>query len=102
VKCTGLALQHVYPQWEPPEDDPSGEIREVWRGIMRIVRSRRRMLKLRKRGVAILHLGVGPDRPGASGPWAWFVSYPGTAQAPGERRHYVRKARRAQCTEGLL
>ena len=46
-------LQHSYPQWETPEDDPAGEPREVWHGRMRIV-GRQRARKLRRRGVPIM------------------------------------------------
>lgn len=61
-------LQHVYPQWEEPEDDPGGELREVWRGQMRIVHSQRAR-KLRKRGVPMWTL----HKPGDRAKYAWFV-----------------------------
>lgn len=88
-------LQHSYPRWvvdreEFGDTDP----REVWAGKMRIVRSRKRMRKLKRRGVPMMHLGYGSgfDLPGKyafdretgrrlpRGPWAWFeteASYEG-------------------------
>lgn len=67
------ALQHVYPQWDTPEDDPRGEPVEVWRGKMRIVHAQRAR-KLRRRGVPLMDL-----RPRTSAgyvgkaKYAWFV-----------------------------
>lgn len=74
---TRAPLQHSYPQWEAPEDDPSApeeDLRQVWRGRMRIVRNRRRMRKLRKRGVPLMDLRA-CNADGYHGPheWAWFV-----------------------------
>lgn len=49
-------LQHVYPQWEAPEDEPTAApeaYRQVWRGRMRIV-GRQRARKLRRRGVPVM------------------------------------------------
>lgn len=80
------ALQHAYPQWEPPEDDPTAmpeDFREVWCGKMRIVH-RQRARKLRRRGVPLMHLGYGDGTTAQQerspkgnlvpfGPWAWFV-----------------------------
>lgn len=64
---TRAPLQHTYPQWEPPEDDPSApaeEWRETQRGRMRIVRNRKRVRLLKRRGVPMwLICGV----------WCWFV-----------------------------
>lgn len=45
-------LQHVYPQPEAWDGDPT-DIREVWNGRMRII-SRQRARKLRRRGVPIM------------------------------------------------
>lgn len=45
-------LIHVYPQWESYD----GEDREIWSGKMRIVRNRRRIRKLHKRGVPMMDL----------------------------------------------
>ncbi len=67
------ALQHLYPQWETLEDDPIGQPREVWRGAMRIVRSRKRKRLLERRGVPLMHLGQGSR---GTGPWAWFIECP--------------------------
>jgi hypothetical protein len=67
-------LQHVYPQWEPPEDDPSApqeEWRQVWHGRMRIIH-RQRYRTLIRRGIpksAMWMLG----KPGR---YAWFVELP--------------------------
>jgi len=64
---TRPALQHTYPQWEPPEDEPyapSEDYREVQRGQTRIVRNPKRARLLRKRGVPMW-----PVREG----WLWFV-----------------------------
>lgn len=58
-------LQHSYPVWEWPDDDPGGDLREVWCGNMRIVRNRRRARLLRKRGVPMLTV-----KPGE---WLWFT-----------------------------
>lgn len=65
---TRPALVHTYPQWEPPEDDPSAppeEWHNVQRGLMRIVRNRRRARLLERRGVPLW----------THGPkcWLWFV-----------------------------
>lgn len=64
---TRAALEHTYPQWEPPQDDPSApaeEWSEVQRGRMRIVRNRKRVRLLKRRGVPMwLICGV----------WCWFV-----------------------------
>lgn len=65
---TRKALEHTYPQWEPPEDDPSApqeDWREVQRGRMRIVRNRKRAAQLRRRGVPLWH----PDKR----TWLWFT-----------------------------
>lgn len=74
---TRPALVHVYPQWEPPEDDPTAppeEWRETWRGSGRIVRNARRARLLRKRGVPLWDLrengGHGGGSPRA---WYWFT-----------------------------
>jgi hypothetical protein len=61
------ALQHAYPQWEPPEDDPIAPIedyRQVWRGKMRIVH-KQRARKLRRRRVPLMNIGHCC--------WAWFT-----------------------------
>lgn len=68
---THPALQHSYPQWEPPETDPYApieEYREVWCGRMRIVRNRKRARKLKRRGVPMWDL-----RERGRHAWAWFV-----------------------------
>lgn len=72
---TRPALADTVPQWEPPEDDPSApseEWREVQRGVMRIVRNRRRARLLKRRGV-ILWTSPGPRGQMA---WLWFVDHP--------------------------
>lgn len=64
---TRPALQHTWPQWEPPEDDPSApeeKWRETQHGRMRIVRNRKRACLLRKRGVPLWRHGRD---------WLWFV-----------------------------
>ena len=64
---TRKALEHTYPQLDPPEDDPTAPIedyREVQRGRMRIVRNRHRAAKLRRRGVPLWRTGRA---------WLWFV-----------------------------
>lgn len=66
---TRPALQHTYPQWEPPEDDPSApedEWRETQYGRMRIVRNRRRVRLLKRRGVPMWLI---------CGTWCWFVEH---------------------------
>lgn len=61
-------LVHTYPQWEPPEDEPwSDDLREVQRGVMRIVRNRRRVRLLKRRGVPMWQV---------CGVWCWFVDHP--------------------------
>ncbi|HKU17449.1 MAG TPA: hypothetical protein VJQ52_23855 [Steroidobacteraceae bacterium] len=68
---TRAALVHNHPQWEPPEDEPFVPIedyREVWRGSMRIVRSRRRARTLQRRGVPMWDLRERGKRM-----WFWFV-----------------------------
>lgn len=65
------ALVHSYPQWEPPENDPTASIEdyvETWRGKMRIVRSRKRARVLRRRGVPLWDLRERGKRL-----WLWFV-----------------------------
>lgn len=65
------ALVHSYPQWEPPENNPTAPIEdyvETWRGKMRIVRSRKRALVLRRRGVPLWDLRERGKRI-----WLWFV-----------------------------
>jgi len=60
-------LLHTCPQWEPPEDDPSApesEWSEVQRGRLRIVRNRRRVRLLKRRGVPMWQI---------CGVWCWFV-----------------------------
>jgi hypothetical protein len=74
---TRAALVHTYPQWEPPEDEPSAPVedyREVWTGQMRIVRNRRRIRKLQRRGVPMMDLRA-RNADGYRGPrvMAWFV-----------------------------
>lgn len=64
---TRPALQHTWPQWEPPVDDPSApeeDWRETQHGHMRIVRNRKRARLLRKRGVPMWRNGRN---------WLWFV-----------------------------
>lgn len=61
------ALQHTYPMWEPPENEPwapEEDWREVQRGRMRIVRNRKRAAKLRRRGVPLWRHGRC---------WLWFT-----------------------------
>lgn len=67
------ALKHSYPQWDGPPRQPDDGY-PVWLGHMRIVRSRKRMRTLKRRGVPMLHLGVGERAPVGTrnGPWAWF------------------------------
>lgn len=67
-------LLHTYPQFEPPEDDPSAPVedyREVWRGSMRIVRNRKRARLLKRRGVPMWDIRENGRRM-----WAWFVEVP--------------------------
>lgn len=62
---------HAYPQWEPPEDDPTAapeDYREVWRGAMRLV-GRQRARTLRRRGVPLMSV----HRRGGVRAWAWFI-----------------------------
>jgi hypothetical protein len=71
------ALAHAYPQWQPPDDDPGApteDYREVWIGRMRIVRNRRRIRKLKRRGVPMMDLRP-RNADGCRGPrcMAWFV-----------------------------
>lgn len=64
-------LIHVYPQFEPPEDEPwvpVDEWREVWRGRMRIVRNARRARLLKRRGVPMWNVVEKGRRL-----WMWFV-----------------------------
>lgn len=81
------ALTHVYPQWGPPESDetaPPEEYVEHWYGSMRIVRSRKRMRVLKRRGVPLMDLRVRDRASGAyiacedksAHVWAWFVEIP--------------------------
>lgn len=66
-----VALQHAYPQWEPPEDEPwapEEDWREVWRGEPRIVRSPKRARRLRRRGVPMWDVRENGKRM-----WLWFV-----------------------------
>lgn len=70
-------LTHSYPQWEPPDSDPyapAEEYVQTWTGRMRIVRNRRRMRKLKRRGVPLMDfvstVGTGSDHVTA---WAWFI-----------------------------
>lgn len=66
-------LQHVYPQYEPPEDDPLAseeEYREVWNGYMRIVHARRARV-LRRRGVPLLKV----ESTHGHSRYAWFVEW---------------------------
>lgn len=66
---TRQALMHTYPQWEPPEDDPSApveEYRQVQHGRMRIVRNRKRARVLAKRGVPLWR---------SENAWLWFVEH---------------------------
>lgn len=71
-------LKDVYPVWET---DEFGDDREVWHGRMRIVRNRKRMRKLKRRGVMFMDLRAktGNKHPdGYEGPraWAWFTPHP--------------------------
>lgn len=68
-------LIDVLPSWET---DEHGEDREVWYGHMRIVRNRKRMRKLKRRGVLFMDLRAKTGRKhpdGYEGPraWAWFT-----------------------------
>ena len=71
-------LQHAYPQWLPPDDEPWGEPREVWVGNMRIVHARRAR-RLRRRGVPLMDLrpktSKGYNAAGRAS-YAWFVEVP--------------------------
>lgn len=74
---TRAPLLHSYPQFEHPEDEPYAPVeewREVWRGQMRIVRNRRRIRKLKSRGVPLMDLRA-RHADGYHGPraMAWFV-----------------------------
>jgi hypothetical protein len=67
---TRAPLEHTYPQWNPPEDDPCApeeDWRETQYGVMRIVRSRKRARVLKRRGVPLWN---------ESGCWLWFVAHP--------------------------
>jgi hypothetical protein len=71
-------LIDVLPSWET---DEFGDDREVWHGRMRIVRNRKRMRKLKRRGVMFMDLRAktGNKHPdGYEGPraWAWFTPHP--------------------------
>lgn len=73
---TRLALQHTYPQWEPPEDDPCApeeEFRQVQHGAMRIVKNRRRARLLKRRGVPVWPISLYVGGPTY---WLWFVDHP--------------------------
>lgn len=75
------ALVHNYPF---PDLDDAGNDREVWTGSMRIVRNRRRMRLLKRRGVPLMDLRVRDRATGAyiacedksAHVWAWFVEMP--------------------------
>lgn len=86
LKRTGRApLQHNYPQWEPPQDEPWASQEywlHVWPGRMRIVRNRKRARLLKRRGVPMW----GPPDTGKR-MWCWFVHCPycnddGTVRCP--------------------
>lgn len=69
-------LAHTYPAWEPPEDDPSAppeEYREVWHGLMRIVRNPRRAKLLRRRGVPLWKQEATASTRRC---WFWFTEVP--------------------------
>jgi hypothetical protein len=67
---TRAALEHTYSILESPEDDPAAPVEE-WRdtqyGVMRIVRNRRRVRLLKRRGVEMWKI---------AGTWCWFVDHP--------------------------
>ena len=70
-------LVHAYPQWEPPENEPSApqeEWSQIWTGQMRVVRNRRRIRKLQRRGVPMMDLRA-RNADGYRGTlcMAWFV-----------------------------
>lgn len=68
-------LLDTVPQYEPPEDDPNApneEWVEVQRGVIRIVRNRKRARKLKRRGV-VMWTSLGPHGQIA---WLWFVDHP--------------------------
>jgi hypothetical protein len=77
------ALTHVSPVWAYDHDADTE--RYIWGGHMRVVRSRKRMRRLKRRGVPMLHLGYGDGTPAqqtptgrglvAFGPWGWFESF---------------------------
>lgn len=91
------ALQHNSPQWV--YDHERNEDVLTWSGHMRVVRSRKRMRRLKRRGVPMVHTGRGdgtlgqqPTHPDGSrkafGPWAWFESF-----ATRDRRLLIRQER---------
>lgn len=72
---TRAALQHTYPMWEPREDDPTAPVEEwveVQRGRMRIVRNRKRVRLLKRRGVPMWLI---------CGTWCWFVEHDTTVKS---------------------
>lgn len=97
-------LVHSYPQWEAPEDNPSApeeELREVWRGDMRIIRNRRRARLLRKRGVPLMDLRM-RNADGYHGPhaWAWFVDFDSVPAGTKYRKRidrYLKKREQDEC-----
>lgn len=75
------ALAHACPEWIC--EDEGDTARLVYTGQMRIVRSRKRMQLLKRRGVPMMHLGYGDGTSAQQersplgnlvrqGPWAWF------------------------------
>lgn len=85
---TTRALQHAYPYVEADENEGGATYdmdtaRLVYQGQLRIVRSRKRMRTLKRRGVPMMHLGYGDGTSQQQersplgnlvrqGPWAWF------------------------------
>lgn len=72
------ALTHVNPVWA--YDHGADTERYIWGGQMRVVRSRKRMRRLKRRGVPMMHMGADQQPRSheglrAFGPWAWFESF---------------------------
>jgi hypothetical protein len=99
------ALQFNYPKWsvDDSDDAPDRELRLVWEGHMRVVRNRKRARRLKRRGVPLLHIGIGDGTPAqqqrkpsgaleAFGPWAWFETFE-NREARMQARHERAQAR---------
>lgn len=87
-------LFDTVPQWQPPHDDlnaPEAEWIEVQEGVMRIVRNRKRVRLLKRRGVVMWRV---------CGVWCWFVDHP-RLNAEREKRIRAYEAERAFTGGGL-